>query len=308
MNKIKAFIKNIIKSNISLEYVYLDLKRFLREFYLKFFISDARLLKKLYQKNFKKELNLNDPQTFNEKIQYLKLQQRALIHSYMVDKFKARDYVAKKINNNILIPLLWVGNDPKKIPYDQLPNKFIIKANHNSGPVIIVKNKSTINKKKIVKELALQLKTNYYLYNREYVYTNIEKKIVVEELLGDNISDYKIFCFNGNPQFIQVDIDRHIKHKRYFYDLDWNPLDFNLAFSKNIVSFGKKVSKPHSLETMINYAKILSEGFPLLRIDFYEVDNKIYFGEITFYHGSGFEVFYPDHDKWDRILGEKISL
>ena len=164
MNKIKAFIKNIIKSNISLEYVYLDLKRFLREFYLKFFISDARLLKKLYQKNFKKELNLNDPQTFNEKIQYLKLQQRALIHSYMVDKFKARDYVAKKINNNILIPLLWVGNDPKKIPYDQLPNKFIIKANHNSGPVIIVKNKSTINKKKIVNLLIKIMEYLIYLF------------------------------------------------------------------------------------------------------------------------------------------------
>jgi hypothetical protein len=226
----------------------------------------------------------------------------------MSDKYRVREYVKEKIGENILVPLLWHGENPKDIPWEKLPNKFVIKVNHDSGSVIIVKDKEKIDKKWVEKELAYRLKVNYYLIGREYNYKNIPRKIIIEKLLGENINDYKFFCFNGIPEMVQVDLDRYTDHKRLFYDLEWNKLDHVLAPNEEMVSFDKKVEKPKNLKKMIKYAKILSNELPVSRIDFYEIGDKVYFGEITLHHGSGTEKFYPNHEKWDEYYGAKIKL
>jgi hypothetical protein len=268
------------------------------------YLSDYLYLKYLYKKKLGKKLNLQNPQTFNEKIQYLKLYYRNDLLTICADKFRVREYVSEKINEDILVPLLWVGEDPTHIPFETLPDSFVIKTNHGSGMNIIVKDKNKINKEEIAKKIKKWLKINFYKFYKEWSYKNIKRKIIIEQYLGDNVNDFKIFVFNNSAQFILVVFDRYAYNVRNFYNLKWELLDIKYCYNNST----KVIAKPYNLKKMINYAEILSDKFPFVRVDFYEIDRKLYFGEMTFYPNAGFIKFLENHEKWDLAWGKLLRL
>ena len=268
------------------------------------YLSDYLYLKYLYKKKLGKKLNLQNPQTFNEKIQYLKLYYRNDLLTICADKLRVREYVSEKINEDILVPLLWVGEDPTHIPFETLPDSFVIKTNHGSGMNIIVKDKNKINKEEIAKKIKKWLKINFYKFYKEWSYKNIKRKIIIEQYLGDNVNDFKIFVFNNSAQFILVVFDRYAYNVRNFYNLKWELLDIKYCYNNST----KVIAKPYNLKKMINYAEILSDKFPFVRVDFYEIDRKLYFGEMTFYPNAGFIKFLENHEKWDLAWGKLLRL
>lgn len=274
------------------------------------FIPDKLYLKLFYFIKFKKILNFTKPITFNEKLQYLKVKQIDNKFTIMADKYKAREYVKERIGEEILIPLLWVGDKGEDIPFDTLPNSFVIKCNHASGTNIIVKDKSEINREEIIKRLRKWLKVNYYWGRREIVYKNINRKIIIEKYLeGENqILDYRFFCFDGVPKFICVDfniIDKtKASTKRNLYDLEWNLMEEKMTYPNS----DTELKRPIHLNILIQYAKVLSKDFKHVRVDFFIIGDKIYFGETTFYHQSGFFEFYPNHQELDKKFGELLNL
>lgn len=268
------------------------------------YLSDYLYLKYLYKKKLGKKLNLQNPQTFNEKIQYLKLYYRNDLLTICADKFSVREYVSDNIDEDILVPLLWVGEDPTHIPFETLPDSFVIKTNHGSGMNIIVKDKNKINKEEIAKKIKKWLKINFYKFYKEWSYKNIKRKIIIEQYLGDNVNDFKIFVFNNSAQFILVVFDRYADNVRNFYNLKWELLDIKYCYNNST----KVIAKPYNLKKMINYAEILSDKFPFVRVDFYEIDRKLYFGEMTFYPNAGFIKFLENHEKWDLAWGKLLRL
>ncbi|MGI6537803.1 MAG: ATP-grasp fold amidoligase family protein [Caldicoprobacterales bacterium] len=237
----------------------------------------------------------------------MKIYDRRPIMTDLADKYKVRDYVKQKLDSSFLIPLLWAGDNPDDIPFDALPESFVIKTNHASGTNIIVKDKNNINKEEIIKKLRKWLKTNYYYPKREWAYKNIERKVIVEKFISEDgkvPEDYKVFIFNGKAALIEVDHDREVKHNRSLYDLNWNKLDHTLEHPMS----DKVLEKPRQMDELIKYAEILGSDFRQARIDFYIVKDHIYFGEITFYHGAGFERFIPDDEKWNEYYGRMIDL
>ena len=254
----------------------------------------------------KKIANFKNPRTFNEKLGYLKLYRDPGILSDLCDKYLVKNYVRKKIGDKYVLDTLYITSEPESIPFEKLPNSFIIKATHGSGWNIIVKDKKNTDFKHIVKKCRSFLSMNYYYLGRECQYKNIEPQIMVENLLKDergNIpSDYKFFAFNNEVKFIQVDYDRANNHKRNFYDLEWNKMDFNL----NYPSFDFEIKKPENLSQMIEISKVLSEGLPFARIDLYSILNDIYFGEITLTPENNLGKFKPA--KYDKVLGEYLSI
>lgn len=268
--------------------------------------SDETYAKKLFKKKFDKVLNLNNPQSFNEKIQWLKLNDRTPIHTICADKIAVRDYVEERIGEKYLIPLEKIFSNAHALNPDSITDEHsvIIKCNHNSGAYTIVKNKDDINWKKEQLKYANLLKQNYYYQGREWQYKNIEPKLFAEKLLTDDSgsipNDYKIFCFDGKPKFIQVDIDREINHLRNFYDTEWNLMKVELIYGN-----GDAVEKPRQLEKMLELASKLGKDFVFSRVDFYTFGDEIYFGEITFHPEAGFGKFNNDND---MKLGEYLSL
>lgn len=266
-------------------------------------VNDKDYLKKLFKSRMGYSLNLNNPTTFNEKLQWLKLYDRKPEYTIMVDKYKARDYIAKKIGEEYLVPLLGVWDNCNDIDFNTLPNQFVLKCNHNSGiGLCICKDKSKLDINNVKKELQKGLDQDYYLPGREWPYKNVPRKIICEEYLGDNPNDYKFFCFNGRVEYILVCSDRFDSLKETFFDRNWNIA----PFKRPGIDIEKTLEKPNNLEKMIKLAEILSVNIPFLRADFYEVDNKIYFGELTFFPASGFSGFEPE--EWDLKLGELIKL
>lgn len=268
--------------------------------------TDEELIKKQYKKNFKKEIDLYNPKTFNEKIQWLKLNDRKDFYSKLVDKYEVRSYVKEKIGETYLNPLYGVFNSIDEIDIEALPKQFVLKTTHDSGGVIVCKDKKKINWKLALKELDVRLKQNYYYLSREYHYNAVKPRIICENLLVDSKYDtpldYKIFCFNGDPRYIQVDVDRFGNHKRNFYDIEWNQVEFTTCYEKS----SEEVPKPDNLEEMVSCAKRLSENLKFSRVDFYSVNNKIIFGEITFFPEGGASKFYPE--KYDYELGKLLNL
>lgn len=224
----------------------------------------------------------------------------------MVDKYKVRDYIAEKIGRDYLIPLIGIWDDPDDIDFDLLPNKFVLKCNHNSGGVFICKNKNNFDIIKVKKELKKELKRDYYLSGRERPYKDVPRKIICEEYMVDEsgyeLKDYKIFCFSGEPKFIQMDYDRFSNHKRKFYNLNWEEVEIKLVYGRDYT----KIERPRYLDELLELSRILSNNIPFLRIDFYIINDKIYFGELTFYPESGFGEFTPKNR--DRLLGDLINL
>lgn len=272
-------------------------------------MSDEQYLKIAYRIKMGKKLNLENPQTFNEKLQWLKLHDRRPEYTMMVDKYLVKDYVAGIIGAEHIIPTIGVWDDPDEIDFDALPERFVLKCNHNSGlGMCICKDKSKLNIRKVKAELRKGLKQNYYFSNREWPYKNVPRKIIAEQYMEDEsgyeLFDYKFMCFNGEVKCSFVCSDRFSSEglKVTFYDLDWNVMPFERHYPKA----QKPIPKPQSYEQMIAFAERLSRDIPFVRVDFYEINGQVYFGELTFYPGAGLEEFAPE--EWDYRLGSWITL
>ncbi len=263
-------------------------------------------IQKQFINSFGYNPDIDNPTTFNEKLQWLKLYYKNPLLTLCADKYKVRDYVKKIIGKKYLTNLLGVYNNENKINFNKLPNKFILKINHGSGQNIICKNKLKLNEKDVKNKLKEWIKSssNHYYFSYEWGYKNIKPKIICEEYLGDNLLDYKIFCFSGKPICIGVDVGRFTNHRRNFYDLNWNYLNIEkFAYPKDD-SFN--IPKPPNLNEMLVVAKKLSSKFPFVRVDLYSTKGKTYFGEMTFYPGAGLDPFKPV--EWDYEFGEMIKL
>ena len=272
-------------------------------------MPDKEYLEKKFYVTMGYPLDLNNPQTFNEKLQWLKLYDRKPEYTMMVDKYKVREYIKEKLGEEYLIPLLGVWDKAEDIDFDKLPNQFVLKCNHNSGlGMYICKDKSKLTQKEIKvirKNLTKGLQQDYYLTGREWPYKNVPRKIIAEKYMEDEtgqLRDYKFYCFNGEPKIIMINSDREIgKTKADYFDMDFNWLDLKWGYEHADV----KPLKPINFEKMKELAVVLSKNIPELRVDFYEVNNKIYFGELTFFDGSGFDKIEPK--EWDKKIGNWID-
>lgn len=272
--------------------------------------NPQKWLERKYLKLMGKKLNLDNPLEFNEKLQWLKLYNKKHIHSKLVDKYEVREHIKASIGEEYLIPIYGVYNSFDEINFDILPNKFVLKCTHDSGGVYICNNKNNFNQKKARKFFKKHLKKNFYYIGAEWPYKNIKPRIICEKFMEDEIEkdlkDFKILCFSGEPKIIQICSERFNGSsgvKMDFYDVNWSKIPVKRG---EYLSSNKPVEKPKCLDEMIDLAKILSKGEPFLRVDFYYINNKIYFGELTFYPSSGFVEFKPGC--YNRILGEWIKL
>ncbi|MBR5227165.1 MAG: glycosyl transferase [Clostridia bacterium] len=273
---------------------------------IKNIIPDKIYLKLVYKKRLGKKLNLKDPKTFNEKLQWLKLYDRNPKYTALVDKYEVKKYIEKQIGKQYVIPTLGVYDKFDEIDFDKLPNQFVIKCTHDSGGLVICKDKSKLNIEESRDKIENCLNTNYYYQGREWPYKNVKPRIIIEKYMEDNkgcLFDYKFMCFNGEAKLSFVCTDRDKKDlKVTFFDKEWN----KMPFERHYKSSNEKIDRPKQYELMIQLAEKLSKDIPFVRVDFYEVDNQIYFGELTFYPGCGFEEFEPE--EWDEKLGEFIKI
>lgn len=255
-----------------------------------------------YKRHMGVKLNWENPRTFNEKLQWLKVNWHDPQAIICADKYRVRDYVKEKIGEEYLATLYGVYEDVNDIIYEDLPNTFVLKGTHGSAMNIICNDKQSLEWEKDKRIMENWLKTNYYYGTREWVYKEITPRIICEENLGENITDYKIYCFNGEPKYWFVCNDRTTEVKADYYELNWEKAPFRWIYPPNT----EDVSEPINADKMIELAKILSKDFPFVRVDFYEVNNKIYFGELTFFHGSGLGWYEPR--EYNNILGDMLEL
>lgn len=271
-------------------------------------IPDRIYLQIVYFRHFKKFIDFDNPKTFNEKIQWLKLNYRKEEYTNLVDKYRVKQYITKLIGEEYVIPTLGVWKNVDDIDFKSLPEKFVLKCNNDSGGIVICKNKKDFDEAKAKSFLKERLKNNGYWYGREWPYKNVKPCIIAEKYMEDSISkdikDYKFFCFNGSMEFFDIDIDRFIEHRANYYDRNGNFLPFGKTYCPP--DYTKKIEMPKNLDKMIELAETISHNTVLSRIDFYEIDGQVYFGEITFYPGSGFSPF--TDEKWDYKLGDMIDL
>ncbi|WP_289130534.1 ATP-grasp fold amidoligase family protein [uncultured Clostridium sp.] len=272
-------------------------------------INDETYLKIMYKFIMENKLDLNNVTTFNEKLQWLKINDRNPIYTQLVDKYEVREYIKNTIGENYLIPLIGVWNDVKDIEIDNLPDKFVLKTTHDSGTVIICTNKENFNVKLAKNKLKKSMNINYYYQWREWPYKNVTPKIICEEYMIDKkdgeLKDYKFMCFSGKVKFVMVCTNRNKKEglRINFFDEKWNVMDCQ---REKHPPTSIPIEKPINFEKMIELAERLSKGIPFLRVDFYEINEKIYFGELTFYPASGLEKFLPE--KYDYLFGEWIKI
>lgn len=275
------------------------------------FMGDKAWVKFYYRAKFGKKINLNNPKTYNEKLQWMKIYYHNELGVRLVDKYRVREYIADKIGEEYLIPLLGKYDKFDDINFDILPKRFVIKCNHDSGGLIICRDKDKLNIEEAKKKINKCLKRNYYRDSREWFYKKVKPCIIIEEYMEnkgfDGLIDYKFFCFNGEPKclYISKGLEDHKTAKISFVDLDFKLMPF---YRKDFNPFDdiSEVPKPKNFEKMKELAKKLSEGFPFIRIDLYEINDKIYFSEFTFYPCSGMIPFYPQ--EWDEKLGEWLKL
>lgn len=272
-------------------------------------MPDEKYLRLRYRALMGKNLNLKNPKTYNEKLQWLKLYDRKPIYTSMVDKYEVKEYVANIIGSEYIIPTYGVWDRFEDIDFDILPNQFVLKCTHDSGGIVICHDKSTLDMKKTNKILSKSLSRNYYYLGREWPYKNVKPRIIAEQYMEDKdtleLRDYKFFTFNGVARALFVASDRQNPEtdtKFDFFDMDFNHLDFTNGHP----NAENSIQKPGSFEEMRMLAERLSKGIPHVRVDFYEVNGKVYFGELTFSHWSGFVPFEPEC--WDYTFGRWIDL
>ncbi|MBT8393802.1 MAG: glycosyl transferase [Bacteroidia bacterium] len=270
-------------------------------------VPDKVIIKNSFRRHMGYKLNLKNPQTLNEKINWLKLYNRKDLQSLVADKYKVRAYIKRKVGEKYLIPLLFHTKDANDLTPENLPeSNFIIKTNHDSSGGLIVREKSKIDWIAARSRFKRLLKENHYYSTTEWQYKNIEPRIVVEQLLtyedGGIPEDYKFHCFNGKLAFIMVDFDRYGDLRtRNLYDPDWNLIPCNWGRP-----YGKELKKPKKLDEMTCIAEKLAKDFTYVRVDLYLVKSKVYFGELTFYHASGFQEFFQH--ECDEKFGSMLEL
>lgn len=308
---LREIIKTYVKNNMPYKYAkYIELQ-YTREYKKRkqlFYESPSKLIQYAFDAvvTSHKKLDLENPSTFHEKLNWLKLHwydKRAVICS---DKYLVRDYVKLKGLENILNDLYGVYDSIEEIKWSSLPEKFILKTTHDSGHNLICNDKKSFDRELAKRMLGWCLKIDHAYMSGEWPYHTNSPKIICERLLEDNelheVVDYKLFCFNGQPEVFFVASDRIHHAKADFYDLGWNLQNYRWLYEPS----NKKFPRPKTLDYMIECARILSDGFPFVRVDFYEISGKLYFGEMTFFHGGG--VGYFDPEEYDILFGNKIIL
>lgn len=268
-------------------------------------MSDEEYLKKKYEYSIGESLSLDNPQTFNEKLQWLKLYDRKEIYTSMVDKYEVKEYVANRIGEEYIVPTYGIWESFDEINFNELPESFVLKCTHDSGGLIICREKNKLDVSAARKKIERCLKTNYFWLGREWPYKNVKPRILAEKYLGDSvnpINDYKIYAFNGSAKFMMINQDRGIHTKADYYDRNFKELDFTWGYDHSVI----RPQKPVNFELMFELADSLSNGLPEIRVDFYEIAGKVYFGELTFFDGSGFDPIIPK--EWDVKLGEYIEI
>lgn len=272
------------------------------------FVPDKWYVKLEYRCLMGKRLDLKHPQTFNEKLQWLKIYDRRPEYTTMVDKYAVKQYVADRIGAEYIIPTLGVWDRPELIEWDGLPDKFVLKCTHNSGGLVICKDKKKLDKDAAIKKLSGALERDYYLASREWPYKNVPRRIIAEQYLEDatieDLRDYKFFCFNGKMRVFKIDFDRQTDHKANYFDRNGKLLPYGEKVCPP--QKDKQLEIPQNFEEMIKVVEKLSEALPFGRIDFYNVNGKIYFGEITLFPAGGFGAF--TDEKFDYELGGYIQL
>lgn len=269
--------------------------------------SDKASIKLMYRLLMKKKLNLKEPKTFNEKLNWMKLYYRKPIMTTMVDKYEVKKYVSDIIGSEHVIPSIAICDKWDDIDFDVLEVPFVMKTTHSSGVIAVVKDKETFDYKKTKKKFNKSLRQNYFYSCREWPYKDVKPRIIVEQFVKDDKEDnlpvYKFFCFNGEPYLVQtIKNDKTSYETIDYFDMDWKFLELKQNFENSEVP----LSKPSNFEEMKELAAKLSKGFPFVRVDLYSVNGKVYFSEFTFFSDAGNQRFYPD--EWDMILGEKIAL
>ena len=270
--------------------------------------TDKKYIKNEFYYKMGKVLDLDNPQTFNEKLQWLKLYDRKLEYIKMVDKYQVKKYVAEKIGEEYIIPTLGIWDRAEDIEWDILPDKFVLKATHDSGGLVICTDKNILDKEVAIDKLNKSLRTDYYLLHREWPYKDVPRKIIAEKFMMDDqvkdLRDYKFFCFNGKVKIFKIDFDRQTNHRANYYNNVGDLLPFGEADYPP--DYNKKLRMPKHLEKMIELAEKLAQDISFIRVDFYEVNSKIYFGELTFFPAAGMGKF--TSTEWDYTLGRWIEL
>lgn len=271
---------------------------------------DELYLKCKYRLDMGKKLNLVPPVTYNEKLQWIKLYDHNPLYTTLVDKYAVKEYVASIIGDEYIIPTLGVWDSPEDIEWDSLPERFVLKCTHDSGTVIIVKDKKTFDKEKAVKQLRKWLQRDYYLYDREWPYKNVTRRIIAEQFIEtgpgvDDLPDYKFFCFNGDVKAMFVATERQNPNEEVkfdFFDSEFNHLPFRQGHD----NAKQSPLKPKNYELMKQISAKLSENLPQVRVDLYDLGDKVLFGEMTLFHFSGMVPFEPN--EWDKTFGDWIKL
>ena len=297
MKQIKNFLKKF--------YILRLLNLYRHQWVLKILYSTDEKKEKYIKKRFKEEIGYEidfskEPKTFNEKIQFRKLYDKNPLYSICADKYRVREYVKEKIGEEYLIPLYLVTDKLTEEQWDKLPNSFVAKANHNSGPVQIVKDKNKVNKREIIKELNLQLKADYGILSMEKYYSDIPRKIIVEKFLANSIKDFRFHAFKNEDGFLNIFVqitDSELEESIMYNALTWTKINVGNGYK---VKDGE-YKKPSNYDKMLDITKILASNFDYVRVDLYNLDGKIYFGELTFCDCSGFGKF--TDEKWDYEFG-----
>ena len=295
LNKVKRWIKH--PEHVAIRITHASVR----------LLPDVWFLKAIFRLKLGYRLNIEHPKTFNEKLQWLKLNNRNKDYVNWVDKYEVKAYVSSVLGSEYIIPTLGIYNSFDEINFADLPDKFVIKTTHHSGGVIVCQSKEKLDFSKAKQVIESKLRSNLYYHGLEWPYKYVKPRVIVEQLLesedGD-LNDYKFFCFGGKVHCFKIDFDRFTNHKANYYSRDGQLLPFGEVVCPP--DFNRKLKFPEKLNEMIECAERLAKGIPFVRIDFYSANRRIYLGEITFYPASGLGPFIPD--SWDEKLGNLIDL
>lgn len=271
------------------------------------FLPDELYIQLNYFAHFGRFANLKEPVTYNEKLNWLKLHDHNPLYTKLVDKYEVKKYVSDVLGPQYVIPTLGVWDSFDEIRFEDMPNKFVLKCTHDSEGLIIVKEKELLDVNFARSKLNKALNQNFYYIGREWPYKDVKPRIIAEKYMEDDVDgelrDYKFFCFDGEPKALFIATERGVNDVKFdYYDLDFNHLNIKQKYKNS----SKYIRKPSNFNTMMEFSRILSNEMPHVRVDFYEVNGKLYFGEMTFYHFSGFMPFEPK--EWDVIFGQWLQL
>lgn len=270
------------------------------------FIPSRVYIKVLYKKRIGRKLDLRKPTRYTEKLQWLKLNDHNPDYTKMVDKYEVKKYIAETIGEEYVIPTYGVWNSFDEIDFSKLPNQFVLKCTHDSGGLVICRNKQDFDFKNARKKISKCLKTNYYLKYREWPYKNVKPRIIAEQYMEDSdnscLTDYKFFCFNGIPKIMYISKDKSENPGTDFFDMNYNHLELKMRDNNSKIL----PEKPLLFEKMKKISSVFANKIAHIRVDFYMINNHLYIGELTFYHMSGFQKITPDD--WDYKLGNMLDI